>query len=76
MVNLAPYDNKAIRVDIQGETVGYLSRELARNFRERMKEAGHPGLTARCSAIIVGGWDRGGGDIGYFGVKIDLPTDD
>ena len=71
-----PHDNKAIRVDVEGETVGFLDRKLAREFRKRMKEAGHPGLVARCSAMIVGGWDRGRGDRGHFGVKLDLPTDD
>jgi hypothetical protein len=71
-----PYDNKAIRVDIDGMTVGYLSRENAREYRTRLKEAGHPGITATCSAIIVGGWDRGARDRGHFGVKLDLPTDE
>ncbi len=71
-----PYDNKAIRVDVESHTVGYLSREDARQYRKSLKAAGHPGITATCSAIIVGGWDRGDGDIGHFGVKIDLPTDD
>lgn len=71
-----PYDKKAIRVDIGGRTVGYLSRENARQYRKRLKEAGHPGITATCSAMIVGGWDRGDGDTGHFGVKLDLPTGD
>lgn len=69
-----PYDNKAIRIDIEGMTVGYLSRENARQYRKKIKEAGYPGVTATCSAMIVGGWDRGGGDKGHFGVKLDLPT--
>ncbi len=71
-----PYDNKAIRVDIRGKTVGYLSRENARQYREKLREAGYPCMIATCSAMIVGGWDRGDGDKGYFGVKLDIPTDD
>lgn len=71
-----PYDNMAIRVDIQGQTVGYLSRENARQYRKRLEEAGYHGITATCVAKIVGGWDRGSGDKGYFGVKLDLPTAD
>lgn len=71
-----PYDDKAIRVDIQGKTVGYLSRENARQYRKQSKEAGYSAITARCSAKIVGGWDRGGEDKGHFGVKLDLPTAD
>jgi len=65
------YDSKAVRVDINGMTVGYLSRENARQYRQRLKR----GITATCSARIVGGWDRGGGNKGYFGVKLDLSTD-
>lgn len=71
-----PHDNKAIRVDIDGETVGYLSRKDARQYRKKIAEAGCPGIVATCSAMIVGGWDHGGGDIGHFGVKLDLPTSD
>jgi hypothetical protein len=69
-----PYDNQAIRVDVQGMTVGYLRREDAREFRRQLREAGHPGIVATCSAKIVGGWDRGRGDRGHFGVKLDLPV--
>jgi hypothetical protein len=69
-----PHDSEAVRVDIQDETVGYLDRETARSYRERMAEAELTGVVLRCDAIIVGGWDRGGGDRGHFGVKLDLPT--
>lgn len=71
-----PHDNQAIRVDVGATTVGYLSRANARRYRKKLREAGHPGITATCSAMIVGGWERGGGDKGDFGVKLDLPTDD
>ena len=69
-----PHDSEAVRIAIQDETVGYLDRETARNFREQMTEVGASEMAAKCNAIIVGGWDRGGGDIGYFGVKLDLST--
>jgi len=68
-----PYDDKAIRIDIMGRTVGYLSRENARQYRKRLEEAGYKGINATCSAMIVGGWDQGNGDRGHFGVKLDLP---
>jgi hypothetical protein len=71
-----PYDNKAIRIDIAGRTVGYLSRQNARQYRAKLREAGHPGITATCSAKIVGGWDRGQEDRGYFGVRLDLPAEE
>jgi hypothetical protein len=68
-----PHDNKAVRIDIGGRTVGYLSRENAREYRKALKQKGHPGITASCSAVIVGGWDRGSRGQGHFGVKLDLP---
>ncbi len=69
-----PRDSKAVRISIQGKTVGYLDRETARSFRKQIGGIRMTGVAAKCSAIIVGGWDRGGGDRGYFGVKLDLPT--
>lgn len=47
-----PYDKKAIRVDIRGKTVGYLSRENARQYRKKLKEAGYSGITATCFAKV------------------------
>ncbi len=69
-----PYDDKAVRVDIEGRTVGYLSRDSARQYRRRLTEGGLGGATAKCMAKIVGGWDRGENDKGHFGVRLDLPT--
>ena len=68
-----PHDSKAIRIYIQDKTVGYLDRETARSFRKKMAEIGLTDVAVKCDALIVGGWDRGGGDRGYFGVKLDLP---
>jgi hypothetical protein len=63
-----PYDDKAVRVDIDGRTVGYLSRKHARQYRKQV-----PVGTMTVDAMIVGGWNRGGGDVGHYGVKLDLP---
>lgn len=68
-----PHDELAVRVDIDGRTVGYLSRRLARSYRKRLRAQGLPLANYTCPALIVGGWDRGGGDVGHFGVKLDLP---
>jgi hypothetical protein len=67
------YDSMAVRVDIFGHTVGYLSREQARVFRETMARQGHAGAEVVCPAKIVGGWYQGGADRASFGVKLDLP---
>lgn len=70
-----PFDDQAVRVDIDGRTVGYLSRTSARHYRKRLTELGHLRIVCECDAIIVGGWDRGDGDKGHFGVRLDLPVD-
>jgi len=69
-----PHDNLAVRVDIEGNPVGYLSRKDARNYRKQLQQLGHSGLPLSCNAMIVGGWQRSKLDVGYFGVKLDLPT--
>ena len=66
--NENPYDREAVRVDIQGLTVGYLPKESARTWRKKA-----PGDCHACPAVIRGGWDRGGGDTGHFGVRLSLP---
>lgn len=71
-----PYDKNAIRVEIDGRTVGHLSRADAFKFREAIVKLGHPGIDAKCNAIIVGGWDAGGGDKGHYGVRLDFSLND
>ncbi len=66
-----PYDAKAIRVDIAGRTVGYLSRENARTYRDAMTSAGAAGRQATCAARIRGGWRRGRSE-GHYGVWLDI----
>jgi hypothetical protein len=71
-----PYDDHAVRIDIHGDTVGYLSRETARRFRRWLKRNGHIAKAAQCHANIRGGWHRGPDDEGHFGVFLDLPLRD
>lgn len=71
-----PHDNMAIAVTIKGHPIGHLSRENARLYRQRLREAGFAGYPAVCRAKITGGWDRGDGDKGHFGVRLDLPVGD
>jgi hypothetical protein len=61
------HDTKAVRIEVKGKKVGYLSRSMARRYRMRFGRR-----TVYCRAKIVGGWDRGGGDAGHFGVRLDL----
>ncbi len=69
-----PHDNMAVRVDIEGQTVGYLSRKDARSYRNQLQQLGHANITCSCNAMIVGGWERSRSDRGHFGVKLDLPV--
>ena len=67
-----PYDSEAVRIDVAGSTVGYLSRKHAREYRLQMARTGHAGDAASCAARIRGGWDRGDGDAGPFGIRLDI----
>lgn len=71
-----PHDRQAVRVDVEGYTVGYLSRKHAREYRNQLRRTGYPKSPMSCRAKIVGGWDRGPDDTGYFGVTLDLPFQD
>ncbi len=77
------FDPYAVRVDIQGKTVGYLAKEKAPEFRNQMAQLGLQGPAVSCRALIRGGWDRGSrkgigtmkGDRGHYGVQLDVsPT--
>jgi hypothetical protein len=65
------FDAKAVAVVIGGQMVGHLSRDDARSYRRRLGQKGLAGVTASCSAIIVGGGTRGKTKHS-FGVMLDL----
>ena len=69
------YDPKAVRVEINGKIVGHLSREDAQTYRDKLDAMKRPGARATCAAHIVGGWDRGSGDRGSYGVYLDFDLD-
>ena len=72
-----PHDRLAVRVTIQGHTVGHLPREVARDFRRAVRYGKLSEYeTFECAALSRGGWDRGDGNVGYYGVKLDIPQDD
>lgn len=70
-----PYDPNAVRVLIPtGGTVGYLSREDAVAYRPAIDRLAAVGKLLGCRASLSGGWDRGPGDRGSFGVRLFLDT--
>jgi hypothetical protein len=71
-----PYDANAVRVAVvpsgtggAGGYVGYLSRENAVAYRPLIDRLAEIGKVVACAASLSGGWDRGGGDQGSFGVR-------
>ena len=61
-----PVDPNAVRVDIEGHTVGYLSRAHAVRFRKTINRS-----NGVCPALITGGWKRAGSK-GNYGVKLNF----
>ncbi|MGD9980236.1 MAG: HIRAN domain-containing protein [Hyphomonadaceae bacterium] len=68
-----PHDANAVRVEIDGELIGYLSRDNARRFRADLAAAGQPRASVRCKARIVGGFETASGERAHLGVRLDLP---
>jgi len=66
-----PHDRNAVKVDMAGHTVGYLSRADARDYLAELTAAGYAGFEAQCRAHIVGGWKDARSE-GHYGVKLDI----
>lgn len=67
------FDPDAVAVHVEGAPVGHLRHGDAVDLRPLIDEAVRRQGAARCRARIRGGWDRGRGDVGAFGVVLDLP---
>ena len=63
------FDPNAIRVVIQGRTVGYVPRTATARIHAAIAELGPLVATAR----IDGGWRTNQHDAGHFGVKLAIP---
>jgi hypothetical protein len=64
----------AIRVEIRGRQVGYLSGEAAIRYRRQLLEKNMPGADGRCQAVITGGWVSSDGRKGEYEVRLDAPS--
>lgn len=67
-----PFDRHAIRIDIHGRTVGYLARPAAKAFGRALRGIGLADRPTTCAARVIGGPERGEGDGGRFGVRLDF----
>ncbi|MGQ0669703.1 MAG: HIRAN domain-containing protein [Actinomycetota bacterium] len=71
------YDPNAVAVCVDGKIVGYLSRDNAEVLQPAiMVPHRRHDRPVACRARIVGGWDRGAGDRGHFGVRLHLDPAD
>jgi hypothetical protein len=57
---------------INGRAVGWIPDDRSAEFREALSLLNPAGRPVTCKAKIIGGWDRGKQDRGYFGVKLSL----
>jgi HIRAN domain len=71
-----PYDPNAVAVYIAARKVGHLPRLAAEAFAPVGRRLAEHRQVGACSATITGGWDRGDGDTGHFGVILDLAHPD
>jgi hypothetical protein len=67
-----PHDKSAVRVDIDGTTVGYLSRADARSFRRRLAAQKIKDQPTCCGALVVGGFRMPNGLQASYGVRLDI----
>ncbi len=69
-----PYDPKAVEVRIDDQPVGHIRHEDLEWLWPEIEDALDLHGFATCRAEIRGGWDRGRGDVGLFGVVLLLPA--
>lgn len=66
------FDPDAVKVQIAGQQVGYLSRDDAALFHDMMHDDGCDGWAAEVVAIILGGFVHRDGTRASYGVRLDL----
>lgn len=70
------YDpGNAVRVEIDGKTVGHLAKPVAKLYRQKLVALGIPDATGECYASIKGGFFKRDGTQADFGVRLDIDLD-
>ena len=67
-----PQDPHAVAVYVETLLVGYLSCADALAYESVLTHLALKRCAGACNALIIGGWDRGDGDVGHYGVRLDL----
>ncbi len=70
--NTNRYDNNAVRVEVEGKTVGYLSRSDASTFRTRLQNERVTAQHFTCKANIRGGGRSENKKPGMVGIYLDV----
>ena len=70
-----PCDSEAIRVEVNGKTVGYLPIEDARLYRKKIEKTGYEEITVSCNAIIFSEKKVGLFNKTVIGIWLDLPIE-
>lgn len=70
--NNNPHDSLAVRVTVQGLTIGHFSKTDARDFRERLTAMNLGTSITSCGVKITGGHTLQDGDQAHFGARLDL----
>lgn len=70
------FDDKAVRVDAEGMTIGYFDRDAARSFRRRLGAQKLTGQTTSCKATLKGGHLLDNGRKAHYGVLLDIENFD
>jgi hypothetical protein len=72
--DISPNGKNAVRVEIRGKRVGYLSPEAAIQYRRQLIARGKPDADGQCQAVIKGGWISSDGRKGPYSVWLDTPS--
>ena len=72
---LVPLEDNGVEVRIDDRPVGVLSPRNSERFAELVQQSINRDGSATTRASIRGGWDRGGDDVGLFGVKLWMPDE-
>lgn len=65
-------DKNAVRVEIRGRQVGYLTPNAAVQFHRQLKAKNMPNANGQCQAVIRGGWVSSDGRKGPYEVWLDM----
>lgn len=71
-----PFDARAVAVEIDDRVVGHVAKGDLARIRPLVDDSLDLHGLATCRAVIRGGWDRGHGEVGWFGVTLQLPSAD